>query len=735
MDVEGAAESPAPPVLATASPETLQEFCLEYISENYHYVCTERDLTDPSKGLQFCVPDTVLNMELSEILLRKLTEKKKITDRVLMLFSNPRTTMLKRAWLRGCDITIQGLAALANHKFSELDVSRLKNVTVQDLLWSFGAKGLEPVKSLNIGWLEVCQRVGKTANNEDSIVKQLSLWTKQLESLDISMAGVETLLYLHNFKKVPLKALTVFHTSVDFSDALLFKDIVKFNNLQHLDISMDSKTHVIIDYSRDTFCKFLELPPEPFLPQLTSLDISGNKPVKESSLKLFYDRRPQIKFLGLALTELCEAEFLTDEEHEDYRPHVKVTGHYTEEQILEGLRRYTNRPSYLHQLLSYLFDKTHFSEQAQLDVIKLVMSVMKNYPSSLGIQMAGSACLYNLTKYELSEGIHVSVLKKLIDIILDAMATFPERGQLQNNCMLVLRNERILYDVNFDYLRAAQLTMQCLTDYDDHSMCRTASIITSILVHKLTTEQKAVLGTTEVIEKLIDMIRDKVDEGTINTILKMTMKILWSLTDELPGICTVFINAGGYDLYLLILNTFYEEAVIQKRALGLFSNVAEVKALRPQLMTEDLMHHVRIAIEESGIEVAYFAGGILALLTSEDSQAWSLPTETKTQLLRALYDRVIEWGDYTGRLVAYRSFRPIIYLLTCQRNPGAQLWAAWTLWHTCAKKPERYCSMLQTEGGLEVLRELLHKPDLDGEVKRVTQNIITINEHHCHSKR
>ncbi|XP_077982056.1 protein zyg-11 homolog B-like [Glandiceps talaboti] len=732
--MEMAADSPVP-VFACLSPQTLQDICLEYISENLHRLCVLKRDADSTEGFQFRMPDTVLNMELSENLLKKLSEKKKITDKELMLFSNPNATMLKRVWLSGCNVTKQGLKAIANHRLIELDASRLKNVSLEDLLDALGKQGLEQIKKLNVGWLEVCSRGYFATHNEDYLVRELSARTKQLEHLDISMAGVETLLFLDTFKKVPLKALTVFHTSVDFSDTLLLRDIAKFKTLQHLDISMDSKSHVFVEYSADTFCKFLEQPPVVCLPQLTSLDISGNRQVKESSLKVFYDGRPQIRFLGLTQTVLCEAEFLTDDEHEDFRPNIKVTGHYTEEQIMEGLRRYTNRPTYLHQLLSYLFDKTHFLVRAQLDILQHVVNAMKTYPNSLGIQMAGSACLYNLTKYELSDGIHVSMLREVITIVLDAMTVFPEREQLQNNCMLVLRNERILHDVNFDYLRASQLTMQCLKQYSDMSMCRTASIISSILVHKLTTEQKAILGTTEVIQKLIDIISVKAEEDSVNTLLKMTMKILWSLTDELPGICTMFINEGGFDLYLHILKKFKDEAVIHKRALGVLNNVAEVKSLRPRLMSNDLLALLRQALSNTDIEVAYFACGIVALLIG-DTLPWMMRIP-KSEFTHILYDTVQSWGDYTGRLVAYRSFRPILSLLQCQ-NQSSQLWAAWTLWHTCAKRPERYCHMLQSEGGIGVLQLVLQRENCKSfpQLREVSEKVLKIVEkQQCQNKR
>lgn len=63
---------------------------------------------------------------------------------------------------------------------------------------------------------------------------------------------------------------------------------------------------------------------------------------------------------------------------------------------------------------------------------------------SFPVQMAATACLYNLTKSDLASKIHPSILAKVVEATLDAMERFPNHNQLQKNTLLTLCSDRIL---------------------------------------------------------------------------------------------------------------------------------------------------------------------------------------------------------------------------------------------------------------------------------------------------
>ena len=89
----------------------------------------------------------------------------------------------------------------------------------------------------------------------------------------------------------------------------------------------------------------------------------------------------------------------------------------------------------------------------RVDIISRVLSCAREYPTVFPIQMAATACLFNLSKSELGAKIHPKVLKDIVKADLDAMETFPQHQQLQKNVLLTICSDRILQEVNFDKYR------------------------------------------------------------------------------------------------------------------------------------------------------------------------------------------------------------------------------------------------------------------------------------------
>lgn len=73
-----------------------------------------------------------------------------------------------------------------------------------------------------------------------------------------------------------------------------------------------------------------------------------------------------------------------------------------------------------------------------------------------GVQMAATACLYKLTRAELSKQIHPHDLSRMVKLVLLAMEKFPDEFQLQKNSLLTLCSDRILRDVTFERARCAR---------------------------------------------------------------------------------------------------------------------------------------------------------------------------------------------------------------------------------------------------------------------------------------
>ena len=149
-----------------------------------------------------------------------------------------------------------------------------------------------------------------------------------------------------------------------------------------------------------------------------------------------------------------------DPSHPDHRISLATSGFGSEQQILEALRRYLTRPQYIQKTLYYLFKMTTGNYEPRIDmgvprvdIISRVLSCAKEYPTVFPIQMAATACLFNLSKSDLGAKIHPKILKEIVKADLDAMETFPQHQQLQKNVLLTICSDRILQEVNFDKYR------------------------------------------------------------------------------------------------------------------------------------------------------------------------------------------------------------------------------------------------------------------------------------------
>ena len=76
-----------------------------------------------------------------------------------------------------------------------------------------------------------------------------------------------------------------------------------------------------------------------------------------------------------------------------------------------------------------------------------MLECAREYPNVFPIQMAATACLFNLSKTELSQQLHPRILREIVEVDLKAMETYPQHQQLQKNVLLTIYSYRILQEV------------------------------------------------------------------------------------------------------------------------------------------------------------------------------------------------------------------------------------------------------------------------------------------------
>lgn len=715
-----------------ASPSSLTDLCLSYMSWNLERFCVKH-----ADGL-LCLRESLLfPQELADQLLAKMATEGLLNDSTVGVFRSCEYLRLRRACIRTARISAEAFQrALCPHRLLELDAARVNaDLTIADIL-----QGLATNKHCH----ESLQRLILTGLTMSSLeepsrhrfsllqgLRSLSLANvdfydsgladvcslPRLESLDLSNTSVTNLNPLLSLRE-RLRSLTLHQMKrLEMSTAQLLAVIGQLDALQHLDISDDKQ------FTSDVARQLLAQPG--ILPGLVSLDVSGRKQVSDAAVKAFVEERPGMSFVGLLATDAGFSDFLSGEGS------LKVTGEANETQICEALRRYSEREGFVREALFHLFSLTHVMEKPRPDILKLVVLGMSNHPATLNVQLAASACVFNLTKQDLAAGMPVRLLGTVTHLLLEAMKTFPNHQQLQKNCLLSLCSDRVLQEVPFNRFEAAKLVMQWLCNHEDQNMQRMAVAIISILAAKLSTEQTAQLGAELfIVKQLLHIVRQKATQGVVDATLKFTLSALWNLTDESPTTCRHFIENQGLDLFIKVLESFPTESSIQQKVLGLLNNIAEVGELHVELMVQSFLDHICCLLQSPEVEVSYFAAGILAHLTSRGEQAWGLSLDLRSNLLEQLHSTILKWPTPDCEMVAYRSFNPFFPLLECFHTPGVQLWAAWAMQHVCSKNAPRYCSMLLEEGGLLQLEQVQTHPQTHPDVRRLVESILESLQHH-----
>lgn len=444
---------------------------------------------------------------IGEVLLTSLSEEGRLTDNLISGIFHPDNCRLDSVKIPDSSLlTKRGLRVLRGHKIKHLEVIGLTKATINELIGCLGEYTLNNISFLSVSRsyftssARFCVVVGlaKLRNLKHLDVSHTDINHHGLEiivedlpnllSLNISATRVKDINSLKKCKN-RLKCLSMYNLRCS-SSALVSQNnnnqqpidpfmtvILELNQLVKLDISDDRDSPVDVVTRGSTSVLPLLKRPDLFT-HLKYLDISGKDGIELEDLKKFIAYKSNLgheyalEFLGLMQTDTCTNDAFTQEpaapesnnqedamevdfdEEEwkecpaDQAPTLTVTGFATQSQILTSLKVYADRPSYIQKSLCFLYNYT-INELAspRVDLIDIILPVMKKHSKMIGIQMAATACLYNLTKGKIADKIHPKWLAKVVTATLDAMESFPNHQQLQKNTLLTLCSDRILQEV------------------------------------------------------------------------------------------------------------------------------------------------------------------------------------------------------------------------------------------------------------------------------------------------
>ncbi|CAH3037645.1 unnamed protein product [Pocillopora meandrina] len=671
-------------------------------------------------------------------------------DFVSTYLADVQTSRITKLHMSGARITDIALEFISRHPLREVDVSHcevsekalvslakckstltsLKMVHCRQITEFKELRHLTGLKSLDVSdtWLDDGNGIRFFVNLVN--LRMLNLSGTEIVSLDpLNTLAMLTNLDLSCCREIEsIKPLETIRRSLQWlslyncrklfsSNQMLLESLKNLTQLQHLDLSKHDPDEVV-EMDRFLSCsavlvnrQFLERL-LPSLPNLDWLDLSGNAKFSNRDFDLFNQYRSKmLKFLGLFMTDMC---------HFHEIPADEVSGRRNMKQVTFAVSIYHNRPEFLVKALQELFN---FLNTDRADgftpkfVCDVVLGAMESHPKDKLVQLAGSASLYHLSRDDdgnmnLSE----ELKSRTIEVIIGAMDYHVKEEQLQKNCCLTLCNFRIPNDLPSDYRKMVEVLLRTATIHRRDLIQRIAIGICNMVVCQTASEvgmgkiqdsPKIVVGRElKGVEKILQIIRCKMGNNPEHGgVMEGCWSALWNMTDETPENCALFIAQGGLELFTRCHERMSERRDLVRNMLGLMGNVAEVAELRPELMP---IAHVffELLLTEGELEVTYNAGGIVSHLAFDGVNMWTNQIVSRTQALRRLVETVDKWDIETQRQMSYRSFAPILKLISGCDTPEIHYWATWALANLCNVDPVKYCKLVIDEGGVELLQDL-----------------------------
>ncbi|XP_006640817.1 protein zer-1 homolog [Lepisosteus oculatus] len=754
------------------NPESLMalstEYCLRNLKGTLCYLLDNKTLRlHPEVFLPSEICDKLVNAYMELVHTDSNFETYK---NFFLLFSDPRSTRLTRVQLRENTVQDQDLEAIGRQDLIELhltncekltarslktlvnfrqtlvslslfgcsnifykddsprgydDTDRLVNPIRQVLVTDFTFRGFSRLRLLNLGGL-----------TEEVDVEALLQPLASLTSLDLSCVQLPKVTFLTQWKD-RLASLVLYN--VDLSEEHMFT-VVQLVHLRHLDVSRDRQRDRQGGYKFKLTGKVLTIIVQRLV-NLVSLDISGHvmqdncavphseeamgrpsiEPSKSSIYPLRELKRP-LQFLGLLDTTLCNLTHI---------PAYKVTGAKNEDQILNAIEAYTEyRPEVASRAINHLFDIARIQHCSQLlRALQLVISALRCHKYDKSIQVTGSAALFYLTNTEYRMDQSVRLRRQVIQVVLNGMEHYQE-VTVQRNCCLTLCNFSIPEELEFQYRRVNQLLLKILnSSRDDESIQRIAVHLCNALVCQVDNDHKEAVGKMGFVTTMLQLIQRKLCDKMCDQVMEFSWSALWNITDETPDNCEMFLNCSGMKLFLECLEAFPDKQELHRNMLGLLGNVAEVQALRPQLLTPQFITVFSDLLNSKadGIEVSYNACGVLSHIMFDGPEVWTMEEPLRDEVMERMWSAIQSWDVNSRRNINYRSFEPILRLLPQSIAPVSQHWATWALYNLVSVYPSKYCPLLIKEGGIDLLQQVLDLDSAQEETKDMARKVME----HC----
>ncbi|XP_017098328.1 protein zer-1 homolog isoform X1 [Drosophila bipectinata] len=761
-------------------PLTLKEIAYQKLCNNLDIISNHRP-----DGQRILNAGIVLPNEICDGFLENYQRfNRPLDDSVIRLFEDTQRTSLKIVNLRNSTLSSVGLETLMRHKLFSLSMWYCDMITVgsHHLLAHYG----DSLRSLELG---ISSHLLQYAEPNEKEPVDFQLTCPHLRRLVLNGVVMHHRLqfaHLHdlghldltscvlaNFSLEALVSLPNLHTLILFNVwpiANQLHAICCLRRLCTLDISISSSgngqgTYDLPDQTLEMLMDNLR--------HLTHLDISGTnlagngvatkESTSASSTQLSTKMEQQFALTdipGLASRTQRPLQFLglyhtahwACKRHDI--PALEVAGDANEQQILTAARYYHDRPVLLTRVLNDLYHLFRFENCKDIHTaLDVVLSAMDRHLKFKHMQISGSATLFYIVKGRDRSKFGTLLRNHIIRTLLNGMEMHLSDDTMLRNGYLTLTQFHMPIDVLFEYERLIKILLHGVSKTEQEGFVqRIAIYLLNTLACQVDGRQKLFLGELGVVSTMLTLIKDRLTRSVFDDVMEVAWSTMWNVTDETAINCKRFLDGRGMEYFLKCLHTFPDREELLRNMMGLLGNVAEVKWLRPKLMTQEFIEVFARLLDSlsDGIEVgasaslfsvvrnreihpnyanlrfqvSYNAAGVLAHIASDGADAWTIKTPTREHVLDRMVAAIQRWNLKSERNINYRSFEPILSLVRCYETPECQHWAVWALANLTQVYPEKYCQLVEQENGIQILNELIDHESPYCEIKRIARLVI-----------
>ncbi|KAM9450399.1 protein zer-1 homolog isoform 2-T2 [Clarias gariepinus] len=603
------------------------------------------------------------------------------------LFSDPNSTRLSRLHLKEGVVRDCDLEAFRKQDLMELHLTRCNHLRVRSLstlrnfrhslvsLSLFGCskifyskktdflfQGFDRLCMLNFGSLHLPKKI-----DLEVLLKPLD----NLRALDLSSMSLPRPAFLAQWRE-QLTSLVLYNV---YLNEELITTVLCMRRLRHLDISCEIHHHSVFQLTREILTNIIQI-----LGNLVSLDISGHIMLDNCIV-------PSIKeAVGPPSIEPCKSSIfpfqglkrplqflglyntpLCDVTH---IPAFKVTGSKNEEQVLNAIEAYTeHRPELAHTAIRQLYN-----------------FVLIQQCNNLGraLQVTRTSC-QTLCKFKIPGELDFQYHR--ISLLLEKIME-----SLINSEMLSL----IWYTYKAIFLKETN---------NDHE------------------DAVSIMGF---IKAMLNLIQKKLHDTLNYGVILYSWMELSEITAGKPNFCQMFLKCSGMKVFLDCLKAFPSSELLHCNMLGLLWNVAEVKELRPQLLTKQVITAVSnlLCKKTNGIKVSYNACEFLSHIMLDGPEVWTVENPNRDMVIEKMVGAIQSWDVTSYQIIEYRSFESILPLLSQSISPVSQHWAMWTLYRLVFIDPKIYSELLVKEGGIALLQRVLQLESSHQDTKTMARKVM-----------